>query len=470
MVQLTVRNVSVTSAEGVETRALDGVPAMRNIWIALWGLLLGLTGLWVLANLALPEPLTFIAVRNEFVQYTGVLGIGVMSVAMILATRPLWLEPWLGGLDKSYRLHKWLGITALIVATAHWLWANGPKWAVGWGLMERPRRGGPGVTGGSIEQLLRGYRGTAELIGEWAFYAAVLFIALALIKQFPYRLFAKTHRVLAVAYLALVFHAVVLMDIGYWTQPVGLVTGLLMAAGGVSAALVLFNLVGVRHQAEGTIESLEYYPQMRVLETVIRMDEEWRGHEAGQFAFVTFDLREGAHPFTLAHAWNPHDRRVVFITKGLGDYTALLPDRLRVGDKARVEGPYGRFTFDDRDGRQIWIGGGIGITPFIARMKHLAQTPHEQVIDLYHANAIFDSVARDKLTADAAAANVRLHILLDDKDGRLDGARLRSENPDWQAASIWFCGPAGFAKTLRDDLVANGLAPKAFHQELFNFR
>ena len=34
---------------------------------------------------------------------------------MILALRPVRLEPLLDGLDKTYRLHKWLGITGLVV-------------------------------------------------------------------------------------------------------------------------------------------------------------------------------------------------------------------------------------------------------------------------------------------------------------------------------------------------------------------
>jgi predicted ferric reductase len=44
----------------------------------------------------------------------------------------------LNGLDKMYRLHKWLGIAALAAATVHWLWAQGTKWAVGWGWLTRP--------------------------------------------------------------------------------------------------------------------------------------------------------------------------------------------------------------------------------------------------------------------------------------------------------------------------------------------
>ena len=68
-------------------------------------------------------------------QYTGVLGMGVMSVAMLLAVRPAWLEHRLHGLDKMYRLHKWLGISGLVLAVLHWLCAQGPKWLVQAGLL-----------------------------------------------------------------------------------------------------------------------------------------------------------------------------------------------------------------------------------------------------------------------------------------------------------------------------------------------
>jgi predicted ferric reductase len=54
------------------------------------------------------------------IQFTGVIATGAMSVAMLLAIRPTWLEPHLYGLDKMYRLHKWLGITALVAAVIHW--------------------------------------------------------------------------------------------------------------------------------------------------------------------------------------------------------------------------------------------------------------------------------------------------------------------------------------------------------------
>ena len=89
---------------------------LRNTKLSLWVVLAGLTGLWVLANTGLPETVNFIAIRNLLVQCFGVIGIGGMSVAMVLALRPVWM----GGLDKSYRLHNWLGISGLIAALFHW--------------------------------------------------------------------------------------------------------------------------------------------------------------------------------------------------------------------------------------------------------------------------------------------------------------------------------------------------------------
>ncbi|WP_340155878.1 hypothetical protein, partial [uncultured Winogradskyella sp.] len=83
---------------------------LRNIKISLWIVLVGLTSLWVFANIPFLDTMSGKTIRGLFIQYSGVIGIGVMSIAMLLALRPVWLEPILGGLDKSYRLHKWLGI------------------------------------------------------------------------------------------------------------------------------------------------------------------------------------------------------------------------------------------------------------------------------------------------------------------------------------------------------------------------
>lgn len=451
---------------------------MENIKRALWGILFLLSALWLLAEPPVFQAANFFALRDAMVQYSGVVAMGCMSVAMVLALRSRWPERWFGGLDKMYRLHKWLGITALIVSVVHWLWSKGPKWAVGLGWLARPARGPRPVLENPIERFLMMLRGSAEGLGEWAFYAAVLLIVLALITYFPYRLFRKTHRLLTITYLLLMFHAVVLTKFGYWTSPVGIVMALLMAAGVYSAVVVLLGRVGAGRQVEGTIVSLQYYPGVRALEAEIEVPNGWPGHKPGQFAFATSNGSEGAHPYTIASGWNDKERRITFVAKELGDHTSRLRDRLRVGQAVKVEGPYGCFNFDNDQPRQIWIGGGIGITPFIAGMQHIARERrahpdqfHPPEIDLFHTTAEYDENAISKLTADAEAAKIRLHVLVDARDGFLTGDRLRAAVPDWRNASIWFCGPAGFGKVLRRDFAAHGLpVDKRFHQELFAMR
>ncbi|WP_454617093.1 ferredoxin reductase family protein [Bradyrhizobium cenepequi] len=450
---------------------------MQNLKRTFWGTLGVLVLLWLIAEPSVFQSASFFALRERMVQLSGVVAIGCMSVAMILALRPRWPERWLGGVDKMYRLHKWLGIGALVVATVHWLWAQGPKWAVGWGLLQRPARGPRPPIENPVEAALSSLRGTAEGVGEWAFYAAVLLIALALIRYFPYRLFYKTHRLLAVVYLVLVFHAVVLIKFSYWMSPLGSVMAVLLAGGTGAAILVLLRLVGAGRQVKGKITSLQYYPGVRVLETEIAVPHGWPGHKPGQFAFATSDASEGAHPYTIASGWHAEQPKITFITKELGDHTSRLRHKLCVGQEVKVEGPYGCFTFDDDCPHQIWIGGGIGVTPFVARMKHMAlqketpDWPEGQTVDLFHTTADVDEEALGKLAADAKSADVRLDILIDARDGHLTGERIRKAVPLWREASIWFCGPPGFGEALKRDFAAHGFPVRdRFHQELFMMR
>ncbi len=444
----------------------------RRLEWALGGFLLVLTAAWLAADNLVPQPFTYFGFRTVFVQYSGVIAIGAMSLALLLALRPRWLEPHLNGLDKMYRLHKWLGIVALVAAVLHWWSAQGTKWMVGWGWLTRPLRGprpDPSLLG-PVEGWLGGQRGLAESVGEWAFYAAALLMVLALVRRFPYHLFARTHTWIAAAYLVLAYHALVLTKFGYWSQPIGWLLAALLGAGSAAAVLALAGRVGAGRKVHGAIESLQYYPDLRVLESRIALQPGWPGHAAGQFAFVTSNRNEGAHPYTIASAWHADDPHIVFVTKALGDHTGRLRERLHVGMPVTIEGPYGCFDFSDAQSRQIWVGAGIGITPFIARMKQRAAHGEATIVDLFHSTAVAEQAAIDKLTADARAAGVRLHLWVDARDGLLDGERIRSVVPDWQFASIWFCGPPAFGQALRADFAAHGLAPAHFHQELFQMR
>lgn len=449
---------------------------MRRITAAFWGLPVLMLALWVLADPAALAVTDLFPLRARMVQLTGVLAMACFSAAMLLALRPAWAEAPLGGLDKTYRLHRWFGIAGLALAVLHWLWVEAPKWAVGLGWLERPHRGPRGTADGPLERILGDLRGPAEALGEWAFYASVVLIVVALVRWFPYRFFRRTHRLLAAAYLALVFHTLVLTRLDYWVSPLGPVQGLLLLAGAWAGAVALLGRVGIRRRVAGRIVDLRYYPELRVLEGRVAVSDAWPGHRSGQFAFVTSEPAEGAHPYTIASAWNPADPCLTFIAKELGDHTAHLRERLARGQPVTVEGPYGGFTFDDARPRQIWVGAGIGITPFIARMKQRAATAPDdperrQPVDLFHPTTDHSPEAIARLTADAAASDVRLHVLVDARDGRLNGERIRAAVPEWREAGIWFCGPAGFGRALRADFALHGMpVASRFHQELFDLR
>lgn len=442
---------------------------MRNLKWVFWLTLALLSVLWLVAEPNLIKLTEFFPWRNRLVQLTGVLAMGCMSIAMLLALRPRWLERPLDGLDKMYRLHKWLGIGALVISVMHWLAAKGPKWAVGWGWLERPKKG-VGALEQPLQAFLTSQRGFAESLGEWAFYAAVVLIILALIQRFPYRLFYLTHRLLAIIYLVLVAHSLVLLKFSYWGSPVGWLTALLLAAGSWAAVIVLLGKVGAQQQVPGHITALHYYAGVKALAVKTRVPG-WPGHLPGQFAFVTSDAKEGFHPYTISSDWRPGDPHISFVVKELGDHTRTLHQRLKTDQAVTIEGPYGCFTFDDPRPRQIWIGGGIGVTPFIARMQYRTSQTGGRKVDFFHSTKEVDEQALARLVDDANHANVRLHVLVDDRDGYLTAERIRATVPEWREASIWFCGPAGFGEALRRDFAAQGFPVHLhFHQELFDMR
>lgn len=436
-----------------------------------------LVALWFAADAAWWGSSNFFVWRASYTNLTGVLGMAAMSIGMILAVRPRRAEPLLGGLDKMYRLHKWLGISGLVLSVLHWALTKSPRYLIDWGWLVRPVRGPRPPVSDPLQRFLIDQRHLAESIGEYGFYVLVVLLVLALIKRFPYKHFFTTHRWLPLVYLALVLHSVVLMPFSYWRTPLGPLMALLMLLGSAAAVVSLRRRVGAQRRIGGQVEAVEYHADSQVLRVDLQLAQGWAGHQAGQFAFVTFEgHREGAHPYTIASAWQG-DGRLFFLIKTAGDYTRTLPASLRPGLRCEVEGPYGRFVFDSARPRQIWVAGGIGITPFVARLQALAaqtaRTGHQavdQAIDLFWSTRVIEAEPLRRLREDAARANVRLHVLVDERDGRLDTDRIVAAVPGWAESDVWFCGPSGFGRALRQGFGRRGLGAERFHQELFEMR
>ena len=445
---------------------------MRKSFSILCLFILAVASAWFLSDSLHLSPYDQQKYGVSFTQLSGVISIALMGFATLLAIRPVWLEPYLNGLDKMYRLHKWLGISAMIVGVAHWLTAQGAH-----GHQGPPGNAGAASSaasdfGAAVTQgLFAGLEGPAKGVAQPALWILLALVAIALVKIIPYHVFALTHRLVPAVFLVLVFHSVVFMKSAYWTQAIGFVMAPVFVAGAAAAVIALFRFIGARRKVEATVTAKTYFPEVKALLVSMEMGPGWKTHRPGQFAFVGSPSRWSSHPFTIASPWNAKDRKIAFIVKELGDATQDLEKKLSIGTKLVVEGPYGCFNFEDDKSRQIWISGGIGITPFVARMQSLISSPNPKMpVDLFHSEANPGNQAHALLRDDAARSGVTLHLSITPEHGRLTGAKIRAAVPDWQSASFWFCGPTAFAAALKLDLMRHGLKSADFHHELFEMR
>jgi predicted ferric reductase len=82
--------------------------------------LAALLAIWLVSlapgSVMIATPGNYWPMRGTLIYGSGYLAIGCMSIAMMLAARPVRLERLLGGLDQFYRLHKKLGIARAPVA------------------------------------------------------------------------------------------------------------------------------------------------------------------------------------------------------------------------------------------------------------------------------------------------------------------------------------------------------------------
>ena len=180
---------------------------------------------------------------------------------------------------------------------------------------------------------------------------------------------------------------------------------------------------------------------------------------AGQFAMLYLEAIDGwhRHPFTITSA--PGDRLLSFAIKALGDGTAQLPAAVQPGMPAVIRGPFGRFSHRKGTRRQLWIAGGIGVTPFLSWMRALDEQPLRGPVDLFYTSAGPDMPYTDEIKAIAAGCDlIRVHIV-DSRDGRLTAAQiLASADGEKPAAlSVFMCGPAGMTRNFQAEFRRAGI-------------
>jgi len=451
-----------------------------------WLLLIGLAWLAVApANLGV-QPLVdargaatgWWQLRQHLLYLTGLWSIGLMALTMLLALRLPWLERPLGGMDRVYRLHKWAGIGAALTAIAHWGAKESSGWIKAlWGRAGRPEHD-------AVLPWFTDARGFAKDLGEWAFYLLLAMVAITLLTRIlSYRPWRLLHRAMPLLFLALVLHTVALMPLAFWALPLGLLMGTLLALGSLAAVWSLAGWIGRSRSHQGRIHAVRVLGDggaQAPIEVVCALPASWPGHRAGQFAFVRFDRAEGQHPFTIASApgslgqSDQGEPLLRLVIKPLGDYTRSLGRRLRVGQRVDIEGPYGRFHGrGQRRRQQVWVAGGVGVTPFLALLeaRQPGAAPTRAPLQPVHMHYCTRDAARDPLLARLhrlcaqAEPPVRLSVHDDAQGQRFTPQTLEAEAGP---LDIWFCGPQGLGEQLAAH--AGGTRAWRLHRESFAMR
>ena len=220
---------------------------MKTLLASLLALVTAVWG-WDVIQTAIPpdvHPLWF--VRQEALYLSGLLAIALMSLVMLLATRPTWLESPLGGMDRIYRTHKWAGILAVSFAAVHWLVELG-------GDILKSTIGREGrVPKERFVGFLEVLRDLGKDMGEWALYALLAMLLITLWKKFPYRAWRLLHRAMPVLYLMLALHATMLAPADYWAQPAGALLAVLLVVGVYGALRSLLGNIGHARLTTGKV-------------------------------------------------------------------------------------------------------------------------------------------------------------------------------------------------------------------------
>lgn len=366
----------------------------------------------------------------------------VFAFNFLMATRAKWVENIFGGLDKMYLIHRRSGVIAVVLLILHFIVV--PRDLVAFN---------PG-----------------KPLGFYAFILILLGVLISaappLKKKIPYHKWINIHKLMGVFYVLAVIHGLMVSSL-IKELPITRVYVFGMSFLGVTAwfyRAFLFNLFNKKIKYSITnIKNLNY----GVTEITMQTDAENLNYLAGQFAFFTFPSisKREQHPYTISS--HPYDKELRISIKGLGDYTNNINDKLAVGDLALVEGPYGHFSSKYvKEYDQIWIAGGIGITPFLSLSRDL----HPNKVKLFWCvNNEEEAVYKEELkriTDDNP--NFEFTIWSSKESGHLSADKLGLDSYNDKAYLI--CGPKTLKDNLTKQLKLKKVSNKNIYDEEFAFR
>ena len=202
----------------------------------------------------------------------------------------------------------------------------------------------------------------------------------------------------------------------------------------------------------------------------------------GQFAFATFyseALPVERHHWTISST-PTRPGSFIFTIKCSGDFTALI-GRLRPGDTAIVDGPYGLFSHlahvTDPNREIVMVAGGVGVTPMLSMLRYMADVNDARKTTLIWSNRTeADILCREELeTIGARLPKCTIHhVLTDQKEfkgrtGRLNETMLEEILLESSRdAAVFVCGPPPMMDSICKALKNIGFKGRHIHTERFS--
>jgi len=372
--------------------------------------------LWTFAT-----PFETIHAVNKLCHIVGGLAITGFFLVFLLATRSKFLEQWFCGLEHVYKYHKYLAILSLGFVILHSQLQD---------MIPHHEKG--------VEMPLREL---AKELGELAQYGFIALIIIALFAKFlKYEHWRYIHRLLLLPYALGLYHAYFSSKYDLFQgTPLGIFTAITAVIGTMSALYMLTMYQDMRFKHRGTITGIRKIGANAV-EIAITLDQQFSYRE-GQYIFLKIfqtGLEKAPHPFSISGG----DGQKIFVTiKALGDFTKKVNQHIQLETQVAIEGPYGHLNFDKGHQQQIWVAGGVGITPFISYLQSGATNKD---IELFYSFRGHNDALYKEFLQNYAQSNKHFKVYFIDTT-TMD--RLNLEHftvPPY--TSIFLCGPEKMVK------------------------
>ncbi len=204
---------------------------------------------------------------------------------------------------------------------------------------------------------------------------------------------------------------------------------------------------------------------------LLRMDVPDRvDHLPGQHYVVRLTAEDGytaSRSYSLSSA--PADPLIEMYVERLdnGEVSGYLADSVRPGDELEVRGPIGGWFVWDGWSPAVGIGGGTGVAPLVAMLRHARNEGNSSLLTLVGAaQTLVELPYSDELTAAGALIALSRE---ESPSGRAPGRLSRADlAPVGTGSAVHFlCGSTDFTEAASTMLMDIGVPPEIVRVERF---